>query len=97
MVHTVTSNFGSGQGVRAAPRRAEGGEVGLLRFATALAVLALLAAPAARAGDCGDDHALRFSESAFARIQPGMTRAQVDALLGPALRENAIGSPEIWR
>ena len=80
-----------------APRRAEASGVGLLRFATALAVLALLAAPVARAGDCGDDHARRFSESAFARIQPGMTRAQVDALLGPALRENAIGSPEIWR
>jgi hypothetical protein len=26
-----------------------------------------------------------------------MTRAQVDTLLGPPLRENAIGSPEIWR
>jgi hypothetical protein len=71
--------------------------VGLVRFAPVLAALAVLAAPAARAADCRDDRALRFSESAFARIQPGMTRAQVDALLGPALRENAIGSPEIWR
>jgi outer membrane protein assembly factor BamE (lipoprotein component of BamABCDE complex) len=61
-----------------------------------LALLALGAAPA-RAGDCAAERSSRFSDSAFARVQPGMTRAQVDALLGLPLRENAIGSPEIWR
>ena len=68
-----------------------------MRLACGLAVLAVLSAPAARASGCGEDRALRFSESAFARVQPGMTRAQVDTLLGLPLRENAIGSPEIWR
>jgi outer membrane protein assembly factor BamE (lipoprotein component of BamABCDE complex) len=70
--------------------------VGVLRVALALAVLVLGATPA-RAADCATSRALRFSEAAFARVQAGMTRAQVDALLGLPLRENAIGSPEIWR
>ena len=68
-----------------------------MRLPHALVLLALLAAPAARAGDCRESRSTRFSEAAFARVEKGMTRAQVDALLGLPLRENAIGSPEIWR
>jgi hypothetical protein len=71
--------------------------VDLLRVALALAVLFLGTTRARAAGDCAGSHSLRFSETAFAQVQPGMTRAQVDRLLGQPLRENAIGSPEIWR
>jgi outer membrane protein assembly factor BamE (lipoprotein component of BamABCDE complex) len=78
------------------PRRPLSEGMGMRACALVLAVAVLGAGPA-RADDCAVHRSLRFSESGFARIQNGMTRAQVDALLGLPLRENAIGSPEIWR
>jgi outer membrane protein assembly factor BamE (lipoprotein component of BamABCDE complex) len=66
-------------------------------FLAAAVLAATPVTPAARAGDCAGSRSSRFSDAAFARVVKGMTRAQVDALLGLPLRENATGSPEIWR